>query len=226
IALPVAEELSHGFTAGAEVFDALSESPRSLDQTIARSPRTLREVATAPSTAPALRGLTDTVDTLDPMLRYLGPHVTVCNYWNYWWTYLSDHISEEVDTGTVQRILVKLSNPLQPNGPATFGASEPANGGPNLPTLPGIGTLGDSVNLHAQPYGRAVDENGNADCETGQRGFPRRLAPEGFRPDLNIAVSARTPGNQGPTYSGKPKVPEGQTFSAEPTGLAPQVAGK
>lgn len=292
ITLPVVGELSHGFTAGADVFDALSKDPEALDQTIARSPRTLREgvpaligqrpfltrfanlsdeiagtaqelrrsvaptsralqagtevlpdtpelserlgttftalrgLAESPTTNLTLDGLTTTSNTLNNTLRWLGPHVTVCNYFNYWWTYLSDHISEEVDTGTVQRILVKLSNPLQPNGPASFGATEPANGGANLPSLPGIGTLGDAVTLHAQPYGRAVDENGNADCETGQRGFPRRLAPEGFRPDLNIAVSPRTPGNQGPMYTGRPRVPEGQTFSAEPTGLAPQVAGK
>jgi virulence factor Mce-like protein len=288
IALPVAEELSHGFTAGADVFEAFSRDPEALDQTIARSPATLREgtvalrgqrpflrrfanlsdeitgtaaavrasaepvsqalragtrslpqtpelsedlgrsfnalhdLAKAPLTNLTLQGLTTTSTTLTHSLRWLGPHITVCNYWNYWWTFLSDHIAEEVDSGTVQRIQVKLSNPLQPNGPASFGAVRPANGGPNPPNIPGIGTLGDAVNLHAQPYGRAVDENGNADCETGQRGYPRRLA-KNLPADLEIAVDPRTPGNQGPTYTGKRRVPDGQTFTAEPGGLAPQV---
>jgi len=67
-----------------------------------------------------------------------------------------------------------------------------------------------------------VDEQGNADCENGQRGYRNRVA-EGAPPGLNIAVDARTPGNQGATFTGKPRVPAGQTFSAEPTGRAPKV---
>jgi hypothetical protein len=85
--------------------------------------------------------------------------------------------------------------------------------------------MGDPVSLHSQQDGRAVDEQGNADCESGQRGSPRRAA-EGAPAGLDIAVDPRTPGNQGPTFTGKAKVPEGETFSAEPTGLAPQVAGR
>jgi len=287
-ALPVARELSHGFTAGADVFDAFSQDPDALDQTIARSPAVLREgtpalraqrpflrrfaalsdeitgtarevrrsvgpvsralragtrtlpstekvsedlgrtftalrdLSTAPLTNLTLDGLTRTAESLTHTLRWLGPHITVCNYWNYWWTFLSDHMAEEVDTGTIQRIQVKLSSPLQANGPALFGATAPANGGPAPPPLPGIGTLGDAVHLHAQPYGRAVNERGEADCETGQRGYPRRLATN-LPEDLEIVVDARTPGDQGPTYTGRPRVPEGQTFTAEPGGLAPEV---
>jgi virulence factor Mce-like protein len=293
ITVPVAGELAHGFTAGADVFEALSRDPESLDQSIARSPETLqvgtaalrgqrpflrrfaalsdeisgtarevrrsvapvsrallagsrtlddtpelsqdlgrtfdavRELSTSPTTNLTIDGLTSTANTLTNTLRWLGPHITVCNYWNYWWTYLSDHIAEEVDTGTVQRVQVKLSNPLQPNGPASFGATEPADAADaptsNVPPPPlPLPSLGDPVTLHAQPYGRAVDENGNADCETGQRGYPRRLTVL----PRDGATDPRTPGNQGPTYTGKPRVPEGQTFSAEPTGLAPEVAGK
>ena len=290
VTAPVARQLAHGFTAGADVFGALSQDPRALDQTIAKSPETLRagtpalraqrpflrdfanisdeiagtaheirrsvgpvsgalaagtrtlpqtpgfskdlgktfvalrDLSTAPLTNLTLQGLTSTATTLKSTLRWLGPHVTVCNYWNYWWTYLADHMAEQVDSGTLQRIEVKLANPLQSDNPASFGATSPANGGPS-PSLPGIGTLGDSVNLHAQPYGRAVDENGNADCETGQRGYPRRLAAN-LPSNLDIAVDPRTPGDQGPTYTGLRKVPPGETFSAEPTGLAPAVVPK
>ena len=63
---------------------------------------------------------------------------------------------------------------------------------------------------------------GEADCETGQRGYPQRLAknlPDRFQ----IAVDPRTPGDQGPTFTGKRRVPAGQTFTAEPGGLSPQV---
>ena len=39
----------------------------------------------------ARRPRRDTMKTLNPTLRYLGPHVTVCNYFTYMWTFLSDH---------------------------------------------------------------------------------------------------------------------------------------
>jgi virulence factor Mce-like protein len=286
ILAPVRDRFAHGFTAGADVFEAFSRDPEALDQTIARSPEllrvgtpalrnqrpflrrfaalsdeitgtaselrrsvgpisgalgagtrvlpgtaelsrdlgstfgALRSLSTSPTTNLTLDGLTTTATTLTHTLRWLGPHITVCNYWNYWWTFLADHISEEVDTGTLQRIQVKNTNPTQDNAATAFGAREPANGEGGIPNLP---EFGDPVFLHAQPYGRAVNERGEADCETGQRGYPRRLAsnlPERFQ----VAVDPRTPGDQGPTFTGRPRVPEGQTFTAEPGGLAPQVA--
>jgi len=117
----------------------------------------------------------------------------------------------------VERIQVKNA-PQQSNDVNAFGASRPANGeGVNPATAP----LGDPVFLHAQPYGRLVDEAGNADCETGQRGYVERLA-DGAPSEYKIAVDPRTPGNQGTTFSGRTKVPDGQTFTSEPeTGFKP-----
>ncbi len=43
----------------------------------------LRELVEAPGTNAALRGLTATVTTLNPQLRFYGPYVTVCNSFNY-----------------------------------------------------------------------------------------------------------------------------------------------
>jgi ABC-type transporter Mla subunit MlaD len=173
------------------------------------------DLARSPTTNLTLAGLQSTTATLDPTLKFLGPQITVCNYWNYWWTYLSDHLAERVPSGTIERIEAKTA----PGAIASFGATRPANndGDPITGAV-----LGDPVNLHAQYHGRAVDEQGNADCESGQRGYPKRLA-EGAPAGLDIAVDPRTPGLQGPTFTGKPKVPAGQTFSAEPTGLAPKV---
>ena len=95
---------------------------------------------------------------------------------------------------------------------------EPANGGTVDPVQHAL--FGDAVELHDQLYGAAVDADGNADCESGQRGYPERLAT-GSPETLNIVVDPRTPGNQGPTFKGRARVPDGQTFSAEPTGIAP-----
>jgi hypothetical protein len=169
----------------------------------------------APGTNVALNALTDTTSTLNPMVRYLGPYVTVCNDWNYWWTYLSEHLSEETTFGFAQRALLNQTNPLQQNNVGTQGATAPVNGG--IPDSP----LGGNEFLHAQPYGAAVDNQGNADCETGQRGYPKKLNyfdPQG----RNLATDVHTPGDQGPTYTGSAHVPAGETFSRAPT-TGPQL---
>jgi len=182
--------------------------------------RALRELSKSPTTDITLAGLTDTMRTLNPTLRWAGPHVTVCNYFTYWWTYLADHISEEDATGNVQRVQVKMAPLEQENSMAMFGAHEPANGGEIDPVQHAL--FGDAAALHDQGPGAAVDANGNADCESGQRGYPERLAT-GFPGKFNIAVDSRTPGSQGPTFTGRARVPEGQSFTPEPTGIAPSV---
>jgi hypothetical protein len=81
--------------------------------------------------------------------------------------------------------------------------------------------LGGNEYLHAQSYGAAIEPNGVADCETGQRGYPKRLSY--FDPQhRDIAVEAHTPGSQGPTYKGRARVPAGETFSRNPT-TGPQL---
>lgn len=180
----------------------------------------LRELAQSPTTDITLAGLTDTMRTLNPTLRWLGPHQTVCNYFTYWWTFLSDHLSEEDATGTVQRIQVKNAPPEQENSLGSFGAALPANGGDIDPLQHAL--FGDAAAVHGQDYGAAVTPTGAADCESGQRGYLDRLAT-GFAADLNIVVDPRTPGAQGPTFKGRARVPEGQSFTSEPGGIAPRV---
>jgi len=187
-----------------------------LNEDLGRSLGDLRDFAQEPGTGAGLRSLTATVATLNPTVKYAGPFVTVCNYWNYWWTFLGDHLSDEDETGTIQRIQVK-SAPDQRNGLTSFGASKFANGEDVNPLM---GGSGDPVFTHGQIYGRAVNERGEADCETGQRGYPERLA-EGAPPNFKVVLDPRTPGDQGPTFTGRARVPEGQTFSAEPTSPHP-----
>jgi hypothetical protein len=169
----------------------------------------LKTLARAPGTNVALNALTATVGTLNPMVKYLGPYQTVCDYWNYWWTYLSEHISEATSFGFAQRALLNQTNPAQANNVGTQGATTPVDGG--VPDTP----LGGDEYLHAQPYGAAIDNQGNADCETGQRGYPTRL--NSFDPQhRNFAVDPHTPGDQGSTYHGVSHVPKGETFSRTP----------
>ena len=172
----------------------------------------LRRLAEDPRTNLGLRALTDTVDTLNPMLRFLGPYVTVCNFWNYFWTYVAEHLSEEDSYGFAQRAMLN-SNGIQDNGLSTTGAAVPVNGENYLEPF---GARGAKEFLHGQPYGAAITSDGRADCENGQRGYPEgRLtaAPRRF----NIVTDPHTPGAQGPTYTGRKRVPKGTTFTREPT---------
>jgi hypothetical protein len=158
-----------------------------------------------------INALVDTVTTLNPMVRYLGPFQTVCNYWNYWWTYLAEHISEQTQYGFAQRVLLNSADGTQPNNVGSLGATAPANGQNGGPEY-----------AHGPTYGAAIDPLGNADCETGQRGYPKKLNyfdPQG----RNLVTDAHNPGNQGPTYAGRPRVPAGETYSRNPQ-TGPQLA--
>lgn len=148
-----------------------------------------------------VRGLSETMSILNPLARYLAPYQTVCNYWNYSWTNLADHITDSDQTGQVQRIRAKTSSGPQ-QGLSSYGQAFPIDG------------------LHAQAYGAAITKSGAADCETGQRGYPRHLLSKSD-PSRNIAVEPYTPGAQGTTFTGRPRVPAGETFSSTAEGAPP-----
>jgi hypothetical protein len=167
----------------------------------------LRKLAEAPGTLPGVRGLGATVRTLNPQLRFYGPYVTVCNSANYFFTFLAEHFSEPDTTGSAQRALANTAPP-QEDAIGGMGADEPANG------------KGLPADAHAQwaqnqPYARAITRRGRADCETGQRGWVERNAL-GLDPKYRVNLNPRTPGIQGPTFTGAPRVPAGETFTAVP----------
>lgn len=171
-------------------------------------------LATDPATQIAFRGLADTTQTLNPVLRFVGPYITVCNYFNYAWTHAGEHVTEPDPTGTAQRVMLMLhSRTVNPTASqlGSLGAlsnSPPAN---NEETL-----TGTPYAFHSQPYPAAITKDGKADCEGGQRGYPERLMHYSDDPSRKGAVDPRTPGVQGPTYTGRPQVPEGQTFTRSP----------
>jgi len=180
-----------------------------LDTRLQRVFASLKTLAQAPGTNIGLNAVTATVQTLDPVIKYLGPYVTVCNDWNYWWTFLAGDIDEVTNFGYAQRALLNQTNPAQPNNVGSAGASAPANGG--VPDTP----LGGNEFAHGPVYGAAIDNQGNADCETGQRGFQKKLNyfdPQG----RSIVSDQHTPGDQGPTFLGQAHVPAGETFSRAP----------
>src|SRR3954468_845681 len=89
----------------------------------------LRNLAETPTTNGALRGLTDTVNTLQPQARFLGPYVTVCNYWNTFWTFNAEHFTAPDSTGGSERALLNQGNG-DPDNITTMGANEFVHGVP------------------------------------------------------------------------------------------------
>jgi virulence factor Mce-like protein len=267
---PVADRYAHGFTAGADTFEAWSRDPAALQATIRRSVpaldagirsfpvqrpflrdfarfshslaraanefpyalpritpalrvgarvlrrtpevndqlqkvfRQARQLFSAPGTGIALRGLIATAQTLNPTLRFLGPYITVCNYFNYAWTNAGEHISEPDPTGFAQRTLLNQA-PRHDNSPGSLGATQPATGQNPISGTPAF--------LHVNAYTAAVDRQGNADCESGQRGYIRKANAFGALP---IVIDPHIPGNQGKTFTGRDRVRPGQTFTRAP----------
>ncbi|MBA3327699.1 MAG: MCE family protein [Solirubrobacterales bacterium] len=198
--------------------------------------RALRDLTDAPTTDTALRALTATVTTLQPQLRYLGPYVTVCNYWNTFWTFTAEHFTAPDSTGTSQRALLNSGAP-QDDSLTSQGANEFATGR-NVLEPGGIRQF-----VHNNFYPSAVDRKGNADCEAGQQGYGYRgnahdTTADGFYERTVVEPPpGRGPdftGNQGPTFDrygrnargiglNRATVPPGQTFTREPGGRGATV---
>jgi virulence factor Mce-like protein len=191
----------------------------------------LKDLAQSPVTNAALRGLTATVGTLQPQLRYLGPYVTVCNFWNAFWTFAAEVQTGAGVNGTVLRSELNNTNG-QNNSLSNQESAFPANGDSG-------GKPGQPLEyLHAQPYGAAVTNSGAADCEAGQRGYIDRTAvPEAAGTKYTHVIN--DPHNPvgypaGPNYlyqdqAGKwqgfapSHVPAGETFTRDPGGLGAQL---
>ncbi|MBA3328674.1 MAG: MCE family protein [Solirubrobacterales bacterium] len=188
---------------GAPVLRRSADTNKRLRTTL----RSLDELMDDPRTGVALRGVTDLTGILNPLLRFVGPYVTVCNYFNYAWTYAGEHLTEPDPTGTAQRTILnqapRTRNPTAPSV-STLGAREPVNGEPVF--------SGSPMNLHSNLYSAAINRDGSADCESGQRGYLERVNTFGD-PKYKTVIDPHIPGSQGPTFVGRDRVPAGQTFS-------------
>jgi hypothetical protein len=186
--------------------------------------RALNSLALDPGTNVALNGLKATAGTLNPMLRYLGPYATVCNQWNYFWVELADLVSEQTNIGMAQRALVQFAN-HETNNVGDQGATQPANGyiqsNPTDVAAEQQSGGADAEYLHGPAYGAAIDSQGNADCEAGQRGYENSqnsLDPA----HRTLVTDAHTPGDQGTNWAGLSSVPPGETYSRNPV-TGPQL---
>jgi virulence factor Mce-like protein len=157
-------DLNAALTTGVRV----TKREPSLNDKLAGALDSLDQLVKTPTTPGALRGVGATIGTLQPQLRYLGPYVTVCNYWNDFWTFAAEHLSAPGSTGTAQRALLNGAGGIQaPGGDSvdSSGANEFAH------TDTSVGKSGAPEQLHNAFYGDAIWPNGAANCSTGQQGY-------------------------------------------------------
>jgi virulence factor Mce-like protein len=139
----------------------------------------LDDLVQDPNTLLALRDGRDAISVLKPLVNYVAPYQTVCNYGTYFFTGLQGDLSFTTANGSAQAALIKDDNSSpQNNKLGDLGdrpADIPANVNPHGAKYP------DQSNhpsdnpwevQHAPAYLSAIDAQGNADCELGQFGFP------------------------------------------------------
>ncbi|HWH45558.1 MAG TPA: MlaD family protein, partial [Thermoleophilaceae bacterium] len=145
----------------------------------------LDDLAENPNTLLSLKDLDATLTVTTPLLEFITPYQTVCNYWVYFWGGLSEHLSATVPGGTYQRQLLNSTSagsgagPLraQDNRVNTFEADRPADVPSNRDPISDTDDAGDYLQaLHGQVVGPAIDSQGNADCQSGQTGYLAGLA--------------------------------------------------
>jgi virulence factor Mce-like protein len=172
----------------------------------------LEGLASNPNTLLALSSLRRTLEVATPLVEYVAPFQTVCNYWNYYWTGLSEHVSEVVTGGTGQRSLMKSGNNTQDNRVNSTEGDRPVDVPVGMDPKTAKDPSGmDLQALHGGAYGTAIDAQGNADCEVGQRGYLTGPSVPGGRypPSTDPAegggshVVLEVPGLAGPTYKAR-----------------------
>ena len=153
----------------------------------------LNDLVADPSTLTSINRLGDTFNLAQDAAAKIGPYQEVCNYWNYWVTYLTGHFELPTPFGYGERVLppaiVGSNTPdTPPRNPMdnysggqgdgrisdNFTAGSDAGLFSPLNSPPG-GSPPNYENdavpiLHGNPYGPAVTD-GQPNCQAGQTGY-------------------------------------------------------
>jgi ABC-type transporter Mla subunit MlaD len=139
----------------------------------------LEDLVDEPSTKASLVRLADTFDSGASAAAQIGPAQTVCNYFVYWTTYLTEHFSQPTQFGMSERVILTGApgitspqhfprNPVDNySGSAADGRQSdfPAQGG-----TPGGFDPYEIPILHGNPYGPTGTEAA-PNCQAGQTGY-------------------------------------------------------
>jgi virulence factor Mce-like protein len=157
---------------------ALAVGTRVLPQTVELNNNTkdvfnaLDDLVQTPTTGLALKDLRDTLGVTKPLINYVAPFQTVCNYTTAFTTGLGQHQSEAVSNGTAERVLLKSDNRTQDNRFSNAFNDRPADVPSDQDPTTAKDSKGDPLQVfHGGPYFPAIDAQGNADCQNGQFGY-------------------------------------------------------
>jgi ABC-type transporter Mla subunit MlaD len=173
----------------------------------------LRQLVNQPTTLVSLQRLEETFDEATPLAEHVAPAQTVCNYWNYWFTYLTEHLTDRDQVGFNQRVVIvgmpQGDRQVQAAGGLTFtvpGQTEAPLAGYSGKQANGIFSPTDEFQpyeqpiLHGNPYGPTGQKGTQADCQSGQTGYPLGSFPvPGQGPDSPVVAVSDLPGSRGPT---------------------------
>jgi virulence factor Mce-like protein len=135
----------------------------------------LDDLVRDPNTLLGLKDLSALTRVGAPLLQYVAPYQTVCNYATLFLNGLGSHLSESTKNGTAERVLVKLGNNVQNDSAPDKFAARPADLPSNINSVDAKTTGPNPQRLYklsGQPYTAAIDAQGNANCAKGQFGYP------------------------------------------------------
>jgi ABC-type transporter Mla subunit MlaD len=169
----------------------------------------LNKLVQQPSTKTSFQRLKQTFDTADPLAKYVAPAQTVCNYWNYLWGQLAEHISERDQVGFNQRVaLVNMpqgnfvQTPLDGYSGAQANGRAGSIGYPQNSDTPGEFDPHNLPILNSHPYMPTGQPNYGQypDCQAGQTGYPSGFWPvPGQAKSSPVNVQPDIPGSRGVT---------------------------
>jgi virulence factor Mce-like protein len=161
-----------------KVNSALAVGTKVLPQTVTLNANTakvfnaLDDLVQDPNTGLALGDLRETLGVAKPLINFVAPFQTVCNYTTSWITALGQHQSEGVSNGTGERVLLKSDNMDQDNRLSNVFNDRPADLPTGVDPTTAKDQKGDPLEVFRDStYFSAIDGQGNADCEIGQTGY-------------------------------------------------------
>jgi len=209
--------LNDALQVGAPVLERTPPINRELGRVFTK----LESLVSQPQTKTTLLRLRETFGQAAPAAKFIAPYQTVCNYWNYWFTYLPEHLSQQDNIGMTQRVSV-IGVPSGPTGPLPGNVEAPLGGYSGItangkegavppqgePPEPGKFKPRELPILHGNAYAPAVDGNGNADCQPGQTGYVlgQYRIPGQAKDNPAFGISD-IPGSRGTTFNGRAHVP-------------------
>jgi ABC-type transporter Mla subunit MlaD len=175
----------------ADAFGAGTRSLRRSPQLNARLVTTLERLealAADPRTIPALNRLSETATLLKPILAFLTPAQTRCNYFGLFFHNLSSALSESDTVGSMLRF-GPMALPQLPGSEAGPSAV-PANG-PAGPAGLDVSQIGDSF-LHSNPYPNTAAPGQTQECEANNEVYKPGVQQIGNQPGTQGLTTEKT----------------------------------